>query len=451
MLEENYHDDEHFSYDIIPTKTYHQLPAMLREPALHFADTEERDLFLIGALGIVSGMLPNVQGHYFGSALGTNLYCFIAGAYGTGKGTLKWAQMLGMPVHRHRVQQSAEMRINYCKDMSVYRRQAALYTKGKLQEPPQEPASPAHLKLFIPANTTKTAVVQLLKENGGSGIIFETEGDTLADMLRQDYGNFSDILRKAFHHEGISYFRRADNEDVEVPHPALSVVLSGTFDQLLRLVPSPDNGLFSRICFFIVQGSDEFKNPFSDADIDIADYFEKLGNRYLQLYQHLSARTTPVTFCMEPRMQQTFVKYMSIMKNNTQEEVNEDLNGTVNRMGVICYRIAMLLAVLRQYEKGLLTDTLHCHNEDLGAAMVITARLMWYSRKVYDYLQQYGRKRAVNALGHTEITDAQRLLCYNLHRTGLSLRKIAIEVFDTERAHMKVKRILRDYGIDKAA
>src|SRR5690606_30104441 len=145
----------------------------------------------------------------------------------------------------------------------LYNRQMALYNKGKLPAPPPMPTPAGHTKLYLPANSTKTAMMQLLMENNGRGIIFETEGDTLADMLRQDYGNFSDVLRKAYHHESVSFFRRANNEDVFIEHPQLSVVLSGTQDQLHRLIPTIENGLFSRFCFYILDQRQGFKDPFA--------------------------------------------------------------------------------------------------------------------------------------------------------------------------------------------
>jgi hypothetical protein len=346
--------------DIIPEKVYRTLPHLLREPCARFTDAEERDLFLFGALGVISGMLPQVQGLYFGAPVGANLFCFIIGNYGTGKGALKWAYAIGDAAHRHRIKTACEQQQQYTRAMMQYRRQQALYTKGKLQDPPEEPAPPAHLKLYIPANTTKTAVMQLLKENDGHGIIFETEGDTLADMLRQDYGNFSDILRKAFHHEPVSFFRRADNEDVAIQHPALSVVLSGTYDQLLRLVPSIDNGLYSRFCYYILQGTDDFKNPFSVQDSGHSHYFSTLGETYLGLYKQQLERSTPCQFILPVPLQRFFMEHMAYMKEYLQTQVSDELNGAANRMGIMCYRIAMILTALRHYELGINEDNMVC-------------------------------------------------------------------------------------------
>ena len=61
--------------------------------------------------------------------------------------------------------------------------------------------------LYIPANNSSSGMFQLLYDNKGKGLIFETEGDTLAQSFKSDYGNYSDGFRKAFLHETVSYFR----------------------------------------------------------------------------------------------------------------------------------------------------------------------------------------------------------------------------------------------------
>ena len=100
------------------------------------------------------------------------------------------------------------------------------------------------------------------EENGGRGTVFETEADTLADALKQDHGGFSDTLRQSFGHEPLSYFRRTNSEDVEIASPALSVVLSSTFDQLVKLIPSAENGLFSRFVYSELKTTPPVHNVF---------------------------------------------------------------------------------------------------------------------------------------------------------------------------------------------
>ena len=72
------------------------------------------------------------------------------------------------------------------------------YNAAKNKKSLQKPEEPPLRMLLIPANSSATAVYQTLNENNGIGLIFETEGDTLANTFNSDYGNYSDGFRKAF-------------------------------------------------------------------------------------------------------------------------------------------------------------------------------------------------------------------------------------------------------------
>ena len=78
--------------------------------------------------------------------------------------------------------------------------------------------------------------MKILGDNDGIGLLFESEGDTLSQTLKSDYGNYSDVLRKAFHHELVSLSRRKDREYCEVANPRVSVALAGTPEQVRRLI-----------------------------------------------------------------------------------------------------------------------------------------------------------------------------------------------------------------------
>jgi hypothetical protein len=86
-----------------------------------------------------------------------------------------------------------------------YRQEKEAYKRQKRGDGIPEPTPPPIRLLFLPANSSSTAIYQALNENGEQGLMFETEGDTLASTFGQDFGDFSDGLRKAFHHESITY------------------------------------------------------------------------------------------------------------------------------------------------------------------------------------------------------------------------------------------------------
>lgn len=49
--------------------------------------------------------------------------------------------------------------------------------------------------------------------------MFEAEGDTLSQTLKSDYGNYSDVFRKAYYHETVSQCRCKDSKFLELDCP----------------------------------------------------------------------------------------------------------------------------------------------------------------------------------------------------------------------------------------
>src|SRR5690606_14218208 len=96
---------------------------------------------------------------------------------------------------------------------------------------------PMLVRYFLPANASKTYLLNAVKATGetcdGSACIVETEIDTLIGADAQEWGNFSDLLRKAFQHEGYRMGRMGsgDAELLVIEEPALALGISGTWDQ----------------------------------------------------------------------------------------------------------------------------------------------------------------------------------------------------------------------------
>lgn len=149
-----------------PDLVFDNLPDLFKNACAILTEQTEREVFLIGAIGVASGLLPNVRGFYDGQYTACNLYCYVLGQYGTGKGGLKLAYQIGKAVHARRKEISAELQAKYKQDC----------IEAKENKEP-EPANPGSKLLFIPANNSKSGFVELLHDNDGRGILFETEGD----------------------------------------------------------------------------------------------------------------------------------------------------------------------------------------------------------------------------------------------------------------------------------
>jgi hypothetical protein len=142
-------------------------------------------------------------------------------------------------------------------------------------------------------------VIKHLRDGGGTGIMCETEADTLGNVLKQDWGGYSDLLRKVFHFEKISYSRKGSNEFFEIDQPRLSVAISGTPNQILKLIPSVEDGLFSRFLFYCyaVQPNWRDVSP-ATGGINLTEHLTNLSERTLEITRFTSEN--PVLFQLTP-------------------------------------------------------------------------------------------------------------------------------------------------------
>ncbi|HNX89987.1 MAG TPA: DUF3987 domain-containing protein, partial [Paludibacteraceae bacterium] len=174
--------------------------------------------------------------------------------------------------------------------------------------------------------------------------MFETEGDALALTFKSEHGNYSDGFRKAFHHETISYNRRKDREFVEIQNPRLSALLSGTPKQVSALIPSAENGLFSRFIFYFMNVRPVWNDVFANSsDQTLDSYFNHLGMQFFDLYKHLEYQSEPIRFCLTSGQQQAFNAYFAQTQNQYLCLYGADYLATVRRLGLITFRMAMIL------------------------------------------------------------------------------------------------------------
>lgn len=371
-----------FNTPKIPTDVYSQLPEILRESCEMFADAIEKDVFLIGAISVISGCLPNIEGIYFDEPVSAHLYSFITAPAGSGKGKLKWAKYFGLKIHKSMVQQSIRAKEEYEQELENYNNLNKNQRQGV-----ERPREPKRKMFYIPANSSSSAFIQALSDNDFKGIIFETEADTLAGTLKQEWGNFSDILRKAFHHESTNMFRRKDNEHIEIEDPHLAIALSGTPKQVHNMMPDVENGLFSRFLYYAFEDYSDFKNPFiSHQKINYTDFFQEKGNQIYELFQILINQPTPIQFCFTVEQGEDFTEQFNALYKRNRMLLGNDFNANSRRLGLITFRIAMVLRTLRILEDGDYSNPLICNETDFQTAIQIAFTLEKHAIAVFQNL-----------------------------------------------------------------
>ena len=354
------------------------LPLFLRKVIERANSPQDADMLILGTLTVISACMPNVYGLYDDREVYPNLFLFVTAQASAGKGRLSLCRHIAQPI---------QDRLNaiYKAAMDDYNAQMSAHAINN-SEP--EPEKPTRRILFLPANSSSTKFYKTLKDNDEVGIMFETEGDTLVNAFKSDYGNYSDGFRKAFHHETITYSRVKDDEYTEILKPRLSVLLSGTPHQIQSLIPDAENGLFSRFIFYCLNVDLVWHDVFAHMDeTPIDDHFRQLGKEYYNLYQIL-LESPSLMFCVTATQRQQFHAMFQEIQDGYVKILGYDFLASVRRLGLITYRIAMILSVLRIHEFGEVPNPLMCEDEDFNTAVTIVQILIQHASRVFQEFPQ---------------------------------------------------------------
>lgn len=381
---------------LFPEKVYSRLPPFLDSVMKSAISPSDRDMLLIGAITVLSSTLGKVSGVYDERIVYPNLYLFVSADAGMGKGALTLCRELVAPIN-------AELR-------AVARQQLADSDSSKEKDIPM-------LALIIPANSSASAFIKTLADNNGTGLMFETEGDTLSQTLKSDYGNYSDTLRKAFHHEPVSLCRRKDREFLELDCPKLSVVLAGTPGQVRNLIQDSENGLFSRFMFFNVKFERNIRNVFvvTDTRYSKTEVFRQLGEQYKELLGKIQREASAYEVSIPSLLHGHFMDHYNQLNNECCEAIGNKMQGVVRRNGLMAFRIMMVLTIVRH-----LTDDryhpmpegqplrLECTDEDYHTSLTIAGTLLYHSAYMFRQLEKS------SAPASTSSRNDRREILYNM-------------------------------------
>lgn len=381
--EEDLLEDYLKSTPTIPDQVYDALPYILKEGARAFTDKRKRDVFFTGALSIISGCLPKVTGIYFQERVFPHLYTFIIAPAASGKGVLKNAKRLADKYHQKILQQSRDAQKVYEIQLADFKQSERNRKKG--EPTPERPEAPPFKIIFIPADCSKARMIEHLKANDGQGIICETEADTMSGAKKQDWGDYSTILRNAFHHEMVSSTRKTENQYDEINEPRLAVALSGTPAQAPRLLSSAEDGLFSRFLFYAYKNDIQWQDPSPNCNTVIFnDHFDSLSVQILDLIGMLEQ--SPTTIELSPSQWQLINTKFPQMLSEVVTFTSEDAAGVVYRLGLILFRICMIFSALRKFENGEMVEKIICTDEDFNTALKIIQTYLAHSLLMFNNL-----------------------------------------------------------------
>ncbi len=367
----------------VPEDVYNSLPIIFQKGIEVLKTQREKDVFLTGALSILSGCLPNVLGLYGGKEVYPNLFSFLLAPAASGKGALTYAKMLADKYHQAVIQNSKDEEADYKKELEA-QKQAKKYLK-KGEEAPEEPTQPPFKVVYIPANTSNAKMIKHIEDNEGFGIICETEADTLGQTFKNDWGSYSDLLRKAYHHEKISISRKTNNEYFEIDNPRLSVVLSGTPNQILNIIQSAEDGLFSRFMFYVFASNPEWLDPSPKSNpVNLTEHFKHLSDEVYRMVRYLDNTVTNIHLSdtQWQKFNPLFDEYLFRIYNL----VSKDATSVVKRLGLMVFRFCMMFTAIRKYECQLKDTDLECTDQDFKNALKLADVYLQHSILVFKNL-----------------------------------------------------------------
>ena len=332
------------------------LPSFL-EQAIAIADRpEQQDMLFLSALTACSYALPHIR-MLHGKPQHTyypNLMTLIVAPPAAGKGIMNNVRRLLAPIHAK---------------LAFYDQLAT-----------------------IPANCSSAAFCELLSNNDGAAFMMETEMDVLSGTWKNDYANYSYIFRQTFEHETISKARKAPGGKIsyiEIPNPRLSVLLSGTFNQLQPLIVSRENGLASRFVPYIVEEVAPFDpQVFMSNDHESPDgaaaMYQLLAQDLLVRWQTLSKLDHDILWSLTDDQSQQLANLFKDGYTISFEDLQMPiaLDAIIKRLAVTIKRIGLILTALRLDMSAPIPETLYCSEVDFRTLKLLAEKLIEHAGRM---------------------------------------------------------------------
>lgn len=319
------------------------LPAMI-QPIMSLAQSDaERDMLLMSLLTAAGSCMPNLYFRYglTGKKYYASLQCFIVGSAACGKGIANLALELVSKVHE---------------------------------------VAP----LVIAGDSSYPGFYKQLERQNGRGYIHESEGSVITDVWRTSVANYNTALRKAAEHEPITRNRARDNSSITCPQ--LSVLLTGTFGQYKALVPSIENGYFSRLLTLIVNDQQAFSSRYVEPASGSNGVMTIAAEQLYDLCQALY-KSRPVEFSLTSEQRARLGQHLETAYPALMQALGVNFHSVVLRMAVHIERIAMVLSALRlpslSSARDIRPENVVCSDSDYATAELIGNKLILHMAAAY--------------------------------------------------------------------
>ena len=364
----------------LPDELFDRLPDFLKRGLTHVRNKRERDILLLSMITNISGCLPGVRMNYGGMVYSADLYLVALAGSGRGKGVMQLAAILPAAIQEYYDELNRKDEREYRQKLLKWNLEERLAAQEKrVPDLDQCPEMPVERILKVAPNISKSQLILALEAGGAVGLVMNaSELDMISSAMHQEYGKHDDVMRAASQHEEVSSYFKTDHRLVVVSDPHLALCASGTPAQLHKFISSLENGMYSRVAFYVGQAPWEYKsaNP-GKARLDMRAYFKGMGEELLRMFIFLSGSPTEVVFTEEQWKEHT-ERFRTYLREVVAED-DDSPGAIVLRHGLMMSRIAMVLTALRKCEPQWNTSEWECSDEDFHTAMQIVDVLLEHS------------------------------------------------------------------------
>ena len=364
----------------LPDELFDRLPDFLKRGLTHVRNKRERDILLLSMITNISGCLPGVRMNYGGMVYSADLYLVALAGSGRGKGVMQLAAILPAAIQEYYDELNRKDEREYRQKLLKWNLEERLAAQEKrVPDLDQCPEMPVERILKVAPNISKSQLILALEAGGAVGLVMNaSELDMISSAMHQEYGKHDDVMRAASQHEEVSSYFKTDHRLVIVSDPHLALCASGTPAQLHKFISSLENGMYSRVAFYVGQAHWEYKsaNP-GKARLDMRAYFKGMGEELLRMFIFLSGSSTEVIFTEEQWKEHT-ERFRTYLREVVAED-DDSPGAIVLRHGLMMSRIAMVLTALRKCEPQWNTSEWECSDEDFHTAMQIVDVLLEHS------------------------------------------------------------------------
>ena len=364
----------------LPDELFDRLPDFLKRGLTHVRNKRERDILLLSMITNISGCLPGVRMNYGGMVYSADLYLVALAGSGRGKGVMQLAAILPAAIQEYYDELNRKDEREYRQKLLKWNLEERLAAQEKrVPDLDQCPEMPVERILKVAPNISKSQLILALEAGGVVGLVMNaSELDMISSAMHQEYGKHDDVMRAASQHEEVSSYFKTDHRLVVVSDPHLALCASGTPAQLHKFISSLENGMYSRVAFYVGQAHWEYKsaNP-GKARLDMRAYFKGMGEELLRMFIFLSGSPTEVVFTEEQWKEHT-ERFRTYLREVVAED-DDSPGAIVLRHGLMMSRIAMVLTALRKCEPQWNTSEWECSDEDFHTAMQIVDVLLEHS------------------------------------------------------------------------